>query len=150
MGGYNIIMSEHWKPEPRDELGRWTKDGQGFYRTNTRYEYLRSINFFDGVWPRSVGAKWENYEIEMPDGSKASFAEGSRIQDKEIIAGDGKRRKIDEVDGLCQKYGGISSKWTKIKAKATMIWKGKTDAAEVHWYEEPSVGKVKFKFKEWI
>jgi len=144
------MISEHWKTQPRDELGRWTKDGQGFYKTNTRYEYLRSINLFDGVWPRSVGAKWENYEIEMPDGSKARFVEGSRVQDKEIIAGVGKRRKIDDIERLVNDYpGSAREKRAKVKANSEISWKDKQYAAEVHWYEEPIIGKVEFKFKRW-
>ena len=51
-------MSEHWKTEPRDELGRWTKDGQGFYKTNTSYAdilsesraYIR-LDFFGKEYP---------------------------------------------------------------------------------------------------
>ena len=51
-------MSEHWKTEPRDELGRWTKDGQGFYRTNTSYADILSesrayvrLDFFSKEYP---------------------------------------------------------------------------------------------------
>lgn len=151
-----------WREEdhPRDEIGRFTEKDDLFFPQNTPYaEILRieararlpeSIPLPDEWLPRSVGAKWKNHDIRMPDGSIARFEEGTRLQDKEIFAGKGCRRKIDVEEKLIRKYGGEPGEWVKVKAKASIAWNDIVDFAEVHWYEEKSIGKVGFKFKRWI
>ena len=83
------------------------------------------------------------------DGSTAKFVEGSKLQNKEIFAGAGCRRKIDDIDRLVRDYPGTSeSEWMKAKAIAEIVTEyGEYMKAEIHWYEEPLVGKVEFKFK---
>ena len=85
----------------------------------------------------------------MPDGSIAHFVEGTKLQNKEVFAGKGCRRKIDEENRLIVQYGGAYGMWMKVKAHATIIWRNITDRAEIHWYEEATSGKVEFKFKRW-
>lgn len=146
-----------WREEdhPRDEGGRFT-DGGKYYPTNSLEPYRRhrsklpeKIKLPDEQLPRSVGAKWSNEKITMPDGTYASFVEGSKLQDKEIFAGAGCRRKIDEIDSLVEKYGGDPDKWTKVKAIADIqLSDGEIEHVEIHWYEEPTVGKVKLKRKK--
>ena len=86
----------------------------------------------------------------MPDGTKAIFAEGTKLQNKEVFAGKGCKRKIDTIDKLMQEYPNSSpSNWVKVKATAKIqLSNGEIINAEVHWYEEPSVGKVKIKYKK--
>lgn len=104
----------------------------------------------DEQLPRSVGAKWENADIFMPDGSIAHFVEGTKLQDKEVFAGKGCRRKIDVIDRLVSKYpGSAADEWQKVKATATIVWRDVSDQAEIHWYEEATIGKIDFKFKRW-
>ena len=110
-----------------------------------------SISLPDEIFPRSVGAKWANYDIPMPDGTIAHFQEGSKLHHKEVFAGNGCKRKIDEVDLLVDKFGGTANEWQKIKAIGTIVREnGEIEEAEIHWYEEPSVGKVKIKYKKRI
>ena len=93
---------------------------------------------------KSVGAKTRNYDIPF-EGKVRHIAEGTYIRNKEQIAGKGMKRQIDEIEGLVKKYGGDSREWRKMKGVATLDIDGKYEEVELHWYEEPSVGKVKIK-----
>ena len=110
-------------------------------------KFRQKCRLRDEQLPKSVGAKWNNYEIRMPDGSKAKFVEGTKIQNKEVFAGYGTRIPIKTIDKLNYIYRINSIKWRKVKAEAHIETMGEEIHAEIHWYEEPSVGKVEFKFK---
>ena len=43
----------------------------------------------DETLPHSLGAKWSNYDIRLPDGTVAHFQEGSKLHHKEVFAGKG-------------------------------------------------------------
>lgn len=104
--------------------------------------------------PRSLGAKTLNYDILLPDGEYTQLTEGTRITNVAIIAGKGRERQIDEIDNLLARYGGTAQEWTKRKGIGYVDYDGESYKAELHWYEEPSVGRVKFKIKtkngEWF
>ena len=143
-----------WREEdhPRDELGRFT-DKYGFRRANTPYFSLKdTIPLPDEQLPHSVGAKWANYDIELPDGSFAHFVEGSVLRKKEIIAGYKCRRKIDDIRRLIRenKITSTTSRlWVKAKAIGDIVLPdGMQIEAELHWYEHPKVGKIEFKLKD--
>lgn len=105
----------------------------------------------DEQLPRSLGARWINFEIVGPDGKIYKFAEGSKLQEKVVFAGKGCRRKIDEVDRLVNEYNVKAEEWRKVKAKAVLVGEdGEERFAEVHWYECESRGKEEMKFKKWI
>lgn len=140
---------------PRDEKGKFTF--KGGYRQNTGYGEIlendrrREVDkpdyLADEYIGKSVGAKVTNYDILMPDGSIVHLAEGTYIQNKEVIAGKGVKRQIDEIEDLVRNYGGKAENWRKMKGVATIDLDGKYEEAEIHWYEEPTIGKVKMKFK---
>lgn len=65
----------------------------------------------------------------------------------QTIAGKNCRRKIDEIDGLVAQFGGHSKDWQKKKRWARGTINGVSGCFDVHWYEEPTVGKVKGKIK---
>ena len=137
---------------PRDALGRFT-DAGGAYRQNTSYREIsyRSRLTQDEQFSRSVGAKWANYDIRMPDGTTAKFVEGAKLEHKEIIAGYGQRRKIDIINKLVTTYPETSSTprfWAKLKGVSDIVYNGVVIRAEIHWYEHPKTGKVEFKYKE--
>lgn len=96
---------------------------------------------------RSVGAKAKNYDIELPDGSGTHLTEGTRIEKVQVIAGKGRDRKIDIVDTLIDRYGGDESEWQKKKSLGYVDYEGESYRAELHWYEEPSVGRHEWKVK---
>ena len=157
---------------PRDKEGKFTF--KGGYRQNTKYSEIiendrrrEAVKKYSddpgrdmaemGIKPdyladeyigKSVGAKVTNYDILMPDGSIVHLAEGTYIQNKEVIAGKGVKRQIDEIEGLVRNYGGKAENWRKMKGVATIDLDGKYEEAEIHWYEEPTIGKVKMKRKD--
>nr|DAN10095.1 MAG TPA: hypothetical protein [Caudoviricetes sp.] len=152
------------KDHPRDGLGRFVeKVVRAEWALRLSVDELKqaltvqlqpllpdTIPLPDEQLPRSVGAKWENADIFMPDGSIAHFVEGTKLQDKEVFAGKGCRRKIDVIDRLVSKYpGSAADEWQKVKATATIVWRDVSDQAEIHWYEEATIGKIDFKFKRW-
>lgn len=149
----DIIMVEFDESKhPRDESGKFiSKDATKVYRQNTNYvEILRNtIKLPDETIPKSVGAKWVNEEIMMPNGDIAYFVEGTHIINRKVFAGKGCKRKIDEVSFLVEKYGGTEKEWMKIKANAWINYENESRLAEIHWYEEPSLGRKKIKFKSW-
>lgn len=74
--------------------------------------------------------------------------DGSKFPHKEVFAGKGCKRKIDEVEFLVKKYGGKAEEWQKVKAIGTVVDRyGNAEEMEVHWYEEPSIGTKKIKVK---
>ena len=54
----------------------------------------------------------------------------------------GCKRKIDCVDSLVERFGGNPEQWMKVKGIAEIVLpNGEIQKAEIHWYEEPFVGK---------
>lgn len=96
---------------------------------------------------RSIGAKAKNYNILMPNGEYVNLVEGTKITNSTVIAGKGKDRKIDELDGIVADYGGNPYEWQKAKGFGYLDVDGEELKAELHWYQESSVGKVKMKVK---
>lgn len=100
---------------------------------------------------RSVGAKAKNYKIYNPvTGEEMPLTEGSRITQPKnhVMAGKGRERQIDELQLLLDKYGGNPLKWTKEKGFGYVDDEcGESHYVELHWYQEPSVGRVKMKIK---
>lgn len=145
---------------PRDSIGRFTfkskleefdwiySSDPKIYEHNTSYGDI--IRLPDEQLPYSIGAKWGNYDICMPDGSLAHFVEGSKLQDKEVFAGRGCKTQIRDRYELSRDYpGSHPDMWQKVKAKAQIVLhNGEVLAAEIHWYEEPTIGKVEFKYKK--
>ena len=101
---------------------------------------------------RSVGAKAANYEILEPDtGEIFRFAEGTRIRDVHAFAGKGTKHPLHEgvAEGLSEQLGGKPENWRHMKGHGIVEYYGEERAAEVHWFEEETVGRVKFKIKRW-
>lgn len=104
---------------------------------------------------KSLSAKGKNYKvIDKMSGVEYEFAPGTRIQDSEVFAGKGTRYPLHDgvADGLTAEFGGTPSKWQHAKGNGILIDPdtGEEYGAEVHWFQEESVGKVKFKVKEWL
>ena len=101
---------------------------------------------------RSVGAKSLNYDVLDPDsGEYFNFSEGTRIRDAHVFAGKGgaKPLKPEVAEGLSEQYGGEPDKWQHCKGIGTINYHGEDIDAEVHWFQEESAGKHKFKIKKW-
>lgn len=76
----------------------------------------------------------------------------SRIHDKTIFAGKGSRTPLHKGvgEGLSEQIGGKPSEWKHCKGHGKIDFYGEDREAEIHWFEESSVGKHKFKIKKWL
>lgn len=96
---------------------------------------------------KSLGAKAKNYDIELPNKEIVHLTEGTRITNIETIAGKGRNRQIDEVNDLIARWGGSEFEWQKKKGFGYVDYDGESYRAELHWYEEPTAGRHKWKVK---
>ena len=141
---------------PRDLLGRFCEAENAALHcskdTKPQAKFPSTIKLPDEVLPHSVGAKWANHIIAMPDGTSARFAEGAVIEHKEIIAGYKVRRKIDDIQYLLTTFPETQTTprlWSKVKGVSEIVlYSGEHIKAEIHWYEHPKTGKQKFKYKK--
>ena len=74
-----------------------------------------------------------------------------RYRNAEVFAGYSTKKPLNEVvaDGLSREFGVDPSKWQHAKGIGTLDYHGEEIKAEVHWLQEESIGKVKFKVKDW-
>ena len=96
---------------------------------------------------KSLGSKAQNYDIELPNKEIVHLTEGTKVTDIKTIAGKGRDRKIDEIDILLDRFGGSADEWQKKKGLGYVDYEGESYRAELHWYEEPTAGKHKWKVK---
>ena len=102
---------------------------------------------------KSLGSKAKNYDIvDKSSGIIYHFVEGTRVTDAKVFAGYGGVKPLnpETVEGLVREFGGRPDRWKHSKGIGTVDVDGEEIKAEVHWFEEESVGKVKFKIKEWL
>lgn len=102
---------------------------------------------------RSLGAKAKNYSVYDPVSMRYyPFSEGTKIKNPTVFAGKGGTKKLREevLQGLCKQIGGDSAEWQHCKGIGTINYDGEDREAEVHWFQEPSVGKHRFKVKNWL
>lgn len=111
-----------------------------------------TIELEDILIQKSVGAKTRNYDVLDPNtGEIFHFAEGTKIQNAQVFAGSGTKKSLHEgvAEGLSEQLGGSPEKWQHCKGDGVLDYHGEERAAEVHWFQEETVGKAKFKVKEW-
>ena len=102
---------------------------------------------------KSLGARALNYDVKDPKTGKIyHFAEGTQITQVEVFAGKGVSKKLrpQVVNGLVERYGGRARQWQHAKGLGTVDCGGWPRTAEVHWFQESSVGKCEFKVKRWL
>lgn len=124
-------------------------------RQNESYDKIMAIgkdsySLPDETLPKSLSAKWANYDIAMPDGTVAHFVEGSKLHNIEVFAGKGTKKPIRDVERLVKTYGGKPEDWMKVKGIGTISHMGEGNKAEIHWYQANGVGKEELKFKRYV
>lgn len=153
------IRARSWDESlhPRDSKGKFKAKNVQLFAGKKTIDKLGSndiIKLDDIIIGRSVGAKAENYNVEdKATGEIFHFAEGSRIQNSEVFAGYGTNKPLheDTVTGLITEFKESSpDKWQHSKGQGIIDYYGEERKAEVHWFQEPSAGKVKFKIKRWL
>lgn len=102
---------------------------------------------------RSVGAMARNYDILDPlSGERFHFLEGTRIKNPTVFAGKGGVKELNPevAEGLSEQLGGKPENWQHCKGIGTIDFYGEDREAEVHWFQEETAGKHRFKIKEWL
>lgn len=99
--------------------------------------------------------KKNNNDFEIIDkntGEKFHLSDKTHIKNKEIFAGKGSKRKLnyETAQGLSEQIGGSPSEWKHCKGIGIIDYYGEDRKAEIHWFEEDTVGKHKFKIKRWL
>lgn len=89
--------------------------------------------------------------LDPESGEYFHFSEGTRIRDAQVFAGKGASKPLNAevAEGLSEQIGGEPDEWQYCKGIGTIDYHGEEIDAEVHWFQEPSVGKHKFKIKKW-
>lgn len=121
----------------------------------TKAQNTDIIPLKDTIIRKSVGAKYKNYKVaDKTTGVEYEFSPGTRIQNSEVFAGKGTKHPLHEgvAEGLTEQFGGTPSKWQHAKGNGVLLdeMTGEEYSAEVHWFQEETVGKVKFKVKRWL
>lgn len=106
-----------------------------------------SLNIF------MFGGRGQNFILKKDkvalnvDRTTIIIPKGTRFTNIIVIAGDGKRRKIDEINNLTNRYSGKPKNWSKRVATAKI----NGTRAEVHYYQnkKDNIGRVKYKIKRW-
>lgn len=111
------------------------------------------LNLPDVSIMRSVGAKAINYDIvDRNTGRIFRYAEGTYVRNVQVFAGYGTKNNLHDgvAEGLTAEYGGNVNKWQHVKGIGEIDDDGEIVRAEIHWFQEESVGQVKHKIKRWI
>lgn len=121
-------------------------------KSYTKAQKTDTIPLRDTYIRKAVGAKAKNYNVlDSETGDYYHFAEGTKIQNSQVFAGSGTRHPLHAgvPEGLTEQFGGSVSKWQHCKGHGVLDYDGEHRPAEVHWFQEETVGKVKFKVKRW-
>ncbi len=108
-------------------------------------------NLRDEFVAHSLSAKFQNYDIlNLETGERYHFAEGSKLQNKEVFAGKGSKDKYRNAYIFAEKYGGAVEEWQHVKAISTLDTPEGERKAEVHWSQCDGYGKHDFFLKRWL
>lgn len=134
---------------------RETEDGKLVYKAESVDKSGDSgiIKLKDDFIGNSLSAKAKNYDVFDPSsGETFRFAEGTKIQNREIFAGHGTKVSLHEgvAEGLTAQYGGKCENWQHAKGIGILDYFGEERKAEVHWFQEETAGQVKHKIKRWL
>ena len=134
---------------------------EGFHTVKTENQAKSKVDKYGltAEQRKDLQQRFENGKIQIgqkfitPEGTLARFDGWIKGYGKQIIAGKGSKRGIDEIDTLTSKYPSGEAQWQKCKrpANVTIMLDATTESergiADLHWYEEPTIGVVKRKVK---
>lgn len=101
--------------------------------------------------PKSVGARWSNYDIlDLDTGDYFNFVEGTKIQNVKVFAGKGVKSPFRDAKKYANLYGGNPEDWQHVKGIAILDTDDGPIKAEVHWVQCPGIGKFDMFVKGWL
>lgn len=120
------------------------KSGEsGIIKSNISY---RTTDSRKTIATRTIAGE---YEVKLPDGSISPIK--NPIFDKyEVFAGKGSNKELRVRNFLTENYGGNSNEWFHAKGYTDVTDEsGTTKKANVHWFEEETVGIRELFVKGW-
>ncbi len=79
-----------------------------------------------------------------------SLISGSKVDKIYNFAGKGTNRKVDIEAGLIKRFGGKSGEWQHTTGNGVVNFHGIPTKAEIHWFQEETVGIKLSKVKRWL
>lgn len=122
-------------------------DGLGKLGTSSKLNLILN----DIQLPKSVGARWSNYDImDLDTRDYFKFVEGTKIQNVEVFAGKGVKTPFRDAKKYAKLYGGKPEDWKHVKGIALLDTDDGPMKAEIHWVQCPGIGKFDMFVKEWL
>lgn len=117
--------------------------GSGIIKSNISY---RTTESGKTIATRTITGE---YGVKLPDGSLSPIK--NPVFDKyEVFAGKGSDKELRVRDFLVENYGGKSEEWFHAKGYTDVTDEsGTTRKANVHWFEEETVGIKEIYIKGW-
>lgn len=81
---------------------------------------------------------------------KCSLVSGSKVDKIYNFAGKGTNHKVNIESGLIKRFGGKPGEWQHTTGNGEINYNGTSRKAEIHWFQEASVGIKLPRVKRWI
>lgn len=88
-------------------------------------------------------------KIKISNGIYAKADVGTTIRRIHSFAGKGTKSPLRIENEMIKQFGGKKGEWQHTTGDVTITRNGVTKTAEVHWFQEPSVGIVRPNVKRW-
>ena len=99
-------------------------------------------------FPRSGAKMSVTSDVNMKfAGKKVTIKAGTDIIKTAVFAGGASKKPLRVAGNLAKQYGGNAAKWKHTRGEATVDISGEKFQAELHWFENDSVGQVGLKVK---
>ncbi|MEA4972931.1 MAG: minor capsid protein [Candidatus Metalachnospira sp.] len=99
---------------------------------------------------KSLGAAAFRDTVLLPDGNYGEIVEGSKITKVVVFAGKEAKKPVRVAEYLSKQYGGRIEDWQHTRGEGFVEVNGEQRRAELHWFENKDVGRIKMKVKRWI
>ncbi len=142
-------MNDNWKTEldekNKEKAGITVDNSSGNGIINYGITY-RTTSSGKVIAMRSIEG---TYEIMLPNGSK-SIIKNPTFDKYEVFAGKGSDKELRVKEHLVNNYGGKAENWFHAKGYTNVANEsGETRKANVHWFEEETIGIKEIYIKGW-
>lgn len=99
-------------------------------------------------FPRKGSKMSITSDVKMKFGdSDATIKAGTAVEKTAVFAGGGSKTPLRVASNLVKQYGGDAKNWKHTRGEATVEISGEQFRAELHWFENRTVGQVGIKVK---
>lgn len=154
-----MLQRARWAVAGETSYQKWNNETGGIIECSGYDDFKRKyLNIVDKSGNgdtinigRSLGAKAFTDDVLLPDGSKGTIAEGSKITKVVTFAGKGTGKTVTVANLLEKQYGVKAEEWQKVRGDGYVSCPdGVIRHAELHWFESEQAGRIKMKVKRWF